>query len=991
MANQQPDALNSGTGIPAIRLVRDNPKAAALVSKLVFDQRAQVRTDIMNTQGAGINTTGLRSIAREGMQNVNDAETIRQLLADTDLATQILVSVILSPKDMIGVETNYQSKLTHWKIPHEVNSTMTNVVRDYFEETYNIKPRLPTILEDVLARRGSYPIAVLPENAIDHLIHNNGSISTEAFGTTIGNMMRENGNMRSLGILGPVDTDIPNDPATKLRYKNGIGLALEHLMTNNPNREWREGISIKYHKDPEKKTEELSFETHITVTDNLHVLKMPQLSQKLREQRCRQVIGRTSALSTEAITRRMVNPINTPEAHASSTTVAGKVFHRPNSAQVVVKEVATQDKLKRRSIGVPLEIHFPSESVVPVHVPNQPNKQIGFFVMLDVEGNPINRGQGINHYRELGMNLQNNSFASSMIQRAGLAMSDNSDVLSRHNTFLTMGAMYGQMLERDLMQRLKNGLVGKNVAIAGNEEVYALMLARSLANEQTQILYIPKEYMTYIAFEFNANGTGRSLLDNTKIIDSMQAMMLVGSVMGALRNAIGRTNVDLELDPDSPDPWKLIETTMGEIMRINGNGFPLGSIDPLDIKDGLMRSQFQFAFSGHPKLPQMKVDFTERNSNYQPPDPKIMEDLRKRRLMAFSLTPEMVDAATGADFATSVSNNSTLLSKRAMMLQQEFTPQISEHLRKHAINSADLVDRLIDIVKDSLVAIMKEFKDDDKIEMFDGTRVTKDELENNAAAKAQFIREIIEDFIGGFSLTLPEPDTTKLDNLNELYKKHSDLVDEALKAWISPEMMDDSIVGPEVANHINVVAQQLKAYLLREWQIKHGLLPELSKLTARNEDGEIEFDMAEMQAAHNESILEIVSTLLTANKKMKEKTAKALEKAGVADSSSSSWGGSSSDTSSTDDSLGGNGSDLGGDFNFDLNGGTGTDLETETSPEETTAPETAEEETAPETSGDQPPESTEGTPPGDETKPGSSEEKEKPKDDQSEEDNKPAE
>jgi hypothetical protein len=322
-----------------------------------------------------------------------------------------------------------------------------------------------------------------------------------------------------------------------------MGLALEHLITRHPNKDWRESIEVKYTVGDEKTERE--FKTNITVTDNVHVLKMPQVSQKVREKRSKELIGRTTALSTESITRRMTNPVNPPNSHLSSGTVMGKVFHKPNMGQAVVKEIKTQDKLKRRSIGAPLEIHFPSESVVPVHVPNQPQKQIGFFVILDAEGNPINRGQGVNHYRELGMSLQSNSFASSMIQRAGLAMNDNSDYLTRHNGMMTMGAMYGQMLERDLMQRLKNGLVGGNVSIAGNEEVYALMLARSLANEQTQILYIPKEYMTYMAFEYHANGTGKSLLDNTKIIDSMQAMMLVGTVMGALRNAIGRTHVDL--------------------------------------------------------------------------------------------------------------------------------------------------------------------------------------------------------------------------------------------------------------------------------------------------------------------------------------------------------------------------------------------------------------------------------------------------------------
>lgn len=925
MAMQDKDQLsplsmhNSGARIPAIRLTKKNPKAVALMSKLTVDQRARHVTDAMNDQGAGINVAGLRSISHEGMQNVDDAETIRQLLSDTDLAAAILVSVILSPKDMIGVEVGYKAELTHWHLPHEVNSTMTNAVRTYFDEVYKIKPRLPTMLEDILFKRGCYPVVVMPENAVDDLIHGNGSVSLES----LSGFIKKDGQIESLGILGP--TDVEKQATAAGRYNNGLGFALEHLMTHQPDKNWSNEVVFHFPDQNEPTQRRLS--PSVTVTDNINILKMPRISEKIRKQKINKIVGRSSALSAESIARRINTPGEPLASFQSHSAVVNRTFHRGKMSQVMIKEVKSQDKLRRRSIGMPLEIHFPSEAVIPVHVPNQPQKQIGFFVLLDAEGNPINRGMGTNHYRQLGASLTNNSFSSSMIQRAGMAMSDNSTMFNQGHGYASAAQLYGRMLERDLEQRLRNGLEGKNVSIAGHEEIYSLMLARSMANQYTQLLYVPVEYMTYMALDYNPNGTGRSLLENTKIIDSMQANMLVGTVMGALRNAIGRTHVDIELDEDTPDPWKAIEQTMGEMMRVNSNGFPLGTIDPLDIKDGLMRSQFQFAFSNHPRLPQMKVDFSEKNSNYQPPDGKLMEDLRKRRLMSFWLTPEMVDAAVGADFAKSVAQNSTLLSKRAMMIQHEFTPQVSAHLRKHAINSADLIDELIEIITGSYDDIMKEFNEDDKIDMFDGTIVTKEALQKDALTKGQFIRELIEDFIGGFSMTLPEPDTTKVENLGELYNKQSQYVESAIKDWISTDMMDASIVGEELANHVGIAAAQIRSYAMRDWQLKNGMLPELSALTALGEDGKVELDIAAISATHNEAMMDVLLTLFTANQKAKKKATKAMEKAGVADSSGgggfgdSSSGGFGSDSSSSDgDNFGMGGGD---DFSFDMGGGEG--------------------------------------------------------------------
>jgi len=939
------DTLNSGQRVPAMRLVKDNPKSAALVSKLVVDHRAPTQQKVLEPTGAGINASGLRAIANEGMQSVNDSETVRQLLSDTDLAAQILVSVILSPQDMMGVEVGYQSNLTHWNVPHEVNTTMTNSVRDYLEEVYKIKPRLPTIVEDILFRRGSYPVAVLPENAIDDMIHNNGSeLSNESL-----NEFRKNldnsGNIKSLSILGPLDAQMPQrSPAAPGGYKAGLGLALEHLITAREDATWNTNISVEWFKDDEheaNRKDPQMFDTHISVTDNINLLKFPQFSTKLREVKMKKTLGKSTALSTESMIRRIDATANSPIG--SSGNITGTHFHRQNQSQTIVKEIKGQDKLKRRSIGPPLEIHFPSESVIPVHVPNQPSKQIGFFVLLDAEGNPINRGQGVNHFRELGQSLTNSSFASSMIQRAGSAMNDNSSVLSRSSGGATMGRMYGQMLERDLYQRLKNGSVGGNVSLAGSEEVYFLMLTRSLANQQTQVLYIPAEYMTYIALEYNTSGTGKSLLDNTKIIDSMQANLLVGTVMGALRNSVGRTHVDLKLDPDMPDPWKSIEVAMGEIIRVNGDGFPLGTINPLDIKDGLIRSQFEFGFSGHPKLPDMSVEFTEKNTNYNPPDQKLIDDLRKRRLMAFYLTPEMVDAASGADFATSVANNSTLLSKRAMGIQQELTPQLSAHVRKHISNCGDLIDELIEVIAGNYDDIIAEFDDKDAIEMFDGTKVTKDELKTDRVVKAQFIKELVEDFIGGFELTLPEPTTTKMENLTDLYSKQSSFIEEGIKAWISPDMLDASMVGEELANHNQVIAAQLKAMFLRDWQVKNGMLPELTQFTSRDEHGELEFDLAGITSQHTATMMDVMLEMLTSNKAAKEKAKKALEDAGVEESDSASSSASFGDSA---DNNGGDGGFGGDDFSFDMSGTdeatqidgeTPVDGETPTTDEETPA------------------------------------------------------
>lgn len=890
---------NSGQSIPAMTLVRDNPKAAALISKLTVDKRVgQQHTANGNRDMSQINAAEMRTMAQFTAQDIADAETVSQILSDTELAAQILVSVILSPKDMMTIDPTYTSPAGKWPVPHDVNSALINSARDHFEQVYKIKALLPTMLHDILFRRGSYPIAVVPENAIDEIIHGKGEIKMESLASTI----RSDGSMHPMGILGPLDKE--HQPG-KLQYKQGVGLSLEHVFTHTPSKNW-DGKVMMFKDDQRKEL----IDPLISVTDNVNLLKIPQINQRVRESKISSIIGRPRSLSLESIYNRSANIAG--KGGSSDAAITSAVYRSPQIKFTNVAIVKNQERLARRAIGGPLVMHLPSEAVIPVHVPNRPDHHIGFFVLIDGEGNPINRAEGIDHYRELGQRFaMNSSFSSAMLERSRGALNDNSAAFGQHRTINTATRLYAQMLEDDLLQRLRNGLVGSNAAIATDEEVYRLMLSRSLANQQTQLLYIPAEYMTYMAFQYKSNGIGKSLLDNSKIINSMRAMLLVGNVMAALRNSIGRTHVNLKLDPESPDPMKSIEMAMGEIMRVNNHGFPLGSTNPLDITESLQRSMFEFSITGHPGMPDMEIDFQQKNDSYAKPDTDLEEALRKRALMSYYLTPEQVDAATGSDFATSVANNSTLLSKRALNLQQQFTPMVSDHMRKYMTNTADLIDDYIHIVEENYEKILESI-DESEIEMSDGSRVTKAELKDDPMLRAVLIKEVVEDFLANFTVSLPEPDITKTDIQADAYDKHEALVEKALKAWISEDLLNEDMIG-DAAGHIRAVFEQVKAYFMRDYQIRNGVLPELSKLTSKGEDGEVELDLIKIQADHAKDITSLITGLFSLVKKTKDKADKELKKAGISDDTANNSFGSDS---------GGDGGGSGGDdFGFDAGGG----------------------------------------------------------------------
>ena len=211
------------------------------------------------------------------------------------------------------------------------------------------------------------------------------------------------------------------------------------------------------------------------------------------------------------------------------------------------------------------------------------------------------------------------------------------------------------IIESDLLARLRNGVIGKKVTIAKNEDVYNLMLARHFANQMTQLLYVPKSMLTYFSYRVDERGIGRSMLDDTAILNSLRAMVLFAKVQNQTKNSIGTTVVDLELDPEDPDPDKTIAIAQHETARLRQADFPVGITAVNDIAEWTARANMVFNVSGHPGVPQMKMSYSENSRSNPMPETDLEETLRKRTVMTMGLSPETVEAGVNANFSRSVS------------------------------------------------------------------------------------------------------------------------------------------------------------------------------------------------------------------------------------------------------------------------------------------------------------------------------------------------
>lgn len=900
---KRPGLVSSPIGGQALRLTRADPALAAAVTKATPGRDGAAYDGRGNRRSALNDFYAFYSALTRRAQRNSDSIAVLKMLPDMELAVQILVSCILAPKDMMSVELIYTANSDDYHA--DLANTLIERLRKHFTDDYKIENKLSEMLREPLFEKGSYPVAVIPENAIDRVINGQG-VAMESLNA----FFNEDGSAKSIGILGsPLD-------AAGVNRKGRFGVSLEDFKPSSKVLS-REECFLQY-LDSNKNAPIFtsSFEEFVTVTDNPAALKIGQLVEFMKKRR----VGNTYNTAMESVTVDKVTNV-------SDRLIERAMFSHKSQKQESVVEVPTQIQLSRKSVGNPLVIKLPSESVIPVHVPGNPERHIGYYIILDENGNPVYAPESDllnpNTTNQTGGTAQSN-----LIQRAAVNMG-MADVtkfdMHNHQHMQAAVRIYGEMVERDLINRIRNGSLGVNAVVARNDDIYRLMLSRTLARRYTQVLYLPVEYMTYIAFKYGSDGLGQSMLDDQGMISMLRATMLFADVIGSVKNSIGRTKVTGTIPENDPDPLSTVERITHEIVQSRKLNIPLGISNPADIMSFVQQAGFEFQWQGNLGLPDLKLEFENVSTQFQKPDNDLSDKLRKASIMGFGLSPETVDNGFNTEFATTAVANNVLLSKRVIMWQNIFAPQLTNHMRQHARFSEKLIVDLKEILEKNKDKILLEVK------AHEGTELS-DELKEKLK-----VDYALRKFLDTFVVSLPQPSSVTLKAQLEELKDYAEALDVALDAYIAPEMFTETTSGM-ISEQIGTLKAMFKAYFLRKWMSEKGILTEVGELTSVDDQGKPQTAIVDEIKAHIQSLSKagvLAMVQLVANKQANNEDLKKIGATPGPDASSSlsggGFGGSSGSTDFSSD-LGGGLGDLGGGLDdlggFDLGGSTETDTET---------------------------------------------------------------
>lgn len=916
---------SEGRKIPVLQFIKQNPALAAALSKTVKDTTVGPRSNLSdpNNNNAGYMNPAMQEISRNTGDRIRDSQIVKEMLPDIGMALEILSSSIQSPNDMTTSEVSFVGDESIMST--ELNAELLQVVKAYFNDDYKINQQLPIMLDEILGRSGAYVVAAIAESSIDDVINSDARVTMESFSITEGS---NTGTLRMMSPIGYLGEQVSSSSTLTPR------LAMESLLqqgshTEAPysNLKFADAFTTELKKFNPSLESAKSDAFEISITDNPDFLKLPQLSGKMRDQKMALVkkgSSRRSKLTIESEAKLFDGM-----SELSDDTIRGLVYKERRYNHRPVTVVKSQAQLNRRTIGAPLIMRIPAEAVIPIHVPGNRAEQLGFFILLDQFGYPIDTEDGLSQYNQLMNNMQYGQTNNGTTGNYAMQQNARADFLTNGmdaNNLQAFGMKtqeYANLVEAALLQRLRSGVFPDGAVLSKTDELSRVMFARALSQQRTTILFVPAESMTYIAFDYDANGVGKSLLDDARILHSQRIQVSVANVMASIKNSIGLTKVSVQLDEAEVDVRKTIPAITDMVMGGRQNIMPMGVFNPTDVAYWATRSGLMFSFKGASSLPDVSIDYEEVNTNYAKPDTDLEELLQKRSHDSLRVPTELIDNANGPDFATAVAQNHIIFSRRVMAYQRKFTPQLTKHavqvIRAHQV----VFDKLREIVAANYKTLKPEFSEEEKY-MLNGMEKTK--------VAHYVINKVTHAWVDNLQVTLPAPDNTTIKAQQEALEEYSTFVDKGLEAYLSTDIFNESLIGTSLSTHIDSLKFTLKAHAMRSFIVSKNILPELQDIfqSGQESTGEALNEANLFLNTATEQFLKFLTKRMIVTKAADV----AAEKIGLTDDSG---GAGSSDGGTTDTTNAGGNSDddFGGDFGMDDSSESATEGESASEAEST--------------------------------------------------------
>lgn len=797
------------------------------------------------------------TIINDTAQNIIDGRNLTRLLPDIKVARMLLVSAIQSPNDLVSCSLTYTSESEDFG---NLKAGLLEIIEECFEGIHKIDEIIPNWLDEILFERGAKAVMVLPESSLDEIINSDinekdNRLRLESFVNDI----KDDGSFPSTGLLGsPTAESKKASNGVKDILKRARTIKMAHETFDNggvvklPEKHLNNKRSFNFRDKVTGETEKKEF----LLQDNTDILKIKKLNERLALEEARIRLQEHFGVkfydaSTFDDLDNYVDEDEDAEQPATedygnnqvqySRGAANQVLNfSENEAHGVVRKreykwtpVKTVNNNFRMNAGEPTIMEIPAECIIPVYMQGRPDDHIGCFLAIEPTGGFITVTDDTDYYREMQASRDSNENVSGqMIEQVASSTFGNNSQRRTANIREDQQLLSSAVLNHTFLEALEHGAYkGIRLALGNTEGVSRLMLSRALSGDNTHFLFVPKDLLTYIAFDYNDYGVGISLLAQNKMQGAIRAMMQFTNTQTAINNAIIHTRIDVSFDEYESDPERTIEQIYHEAVRRRIAAYPLGVSSPLDQLEYLAVAGTSINVENHPSFPGTKVEFDYFNNSIAQIDTEFTDQLKRDFLQGLNINPESIDMSMGVELAQSIVTSNLLLAKRAMIYQNKFCAGLTDHLKKYLIQSPYARQALVKYIMEN----RKEFKGRPYFKALDKADAKSMEIANKLVLK----------FISTVYVELPSPDINTMEMQLAGLEAKDAFYDKVVEYVISPDTIAEWEVGPTVTNALDHFRSMFKNYLMRQYIQEENIAPELFTLLGFDEGSSRMSDLLE--------------------------------------------------------------------------------------------------------------------------------------------------
>lgn len=707
-------------------------------------------------------------------QTTDDNEKIFDMVPDVSQAAEIVIASVISPNELKNAPLTFRLNSEKLGVDEEKIDQITTLLSDHFNKTLNLRYRLPEWLMDSLYRQGSKILVTLPQSVIDTLYGEEtmADVSMETLDSATDRALKSCATFDVAALFSGEDLDPEIDQE--------MALSLESLEDTLENTLEGEALQKFHRRNGSVKTDGIvpAIIGSLEVVDRPDELKRKKLKADNRKARNRKVIKAVG---------------NTP--------------------------IVAVPMVEKATHGRPLLMEIPHESCIPLYVPGNPKEHMGYFVAIDHEGWPVEK-KVMESRTSLNASLIDSSRQSpfdSLFRAYGLK--ELRTALGSGANRNAVARMYRTVMEAYIRTKLRGKGFGE-LAPGVMNGLQTYMFSKFLEGHKVRLLYLPKDYVTYMAFDYNADGTGKGKLEKIKFFLSLRVTLLIAQMMSGINNATDHKNINVQFGAETAnaigDPVSILRQIGAEYIKKNTVRF---SLDPDHIMESMARRSIHVKATGMPGLQDFSVDTETGGRQHAEPPTDLMEDVRAQTIMGLDVPPATLNALGENEYSRSVASASLIFARKIEALQDKVLHHLTEFSQTYAAFDSVLRERIMTILE---------------------TRTGEDGKEDGSAEETTFK---YEDIVSAIELLLPKPNVAPNNSLFENFRAFFDGIVQAVESFYPDELAagDDDIT--EALPYIRAL---VKKQLIETYMEVNGFSEELKisaikDLATRNGGESLEF------------------------------------------------------------------------------------------------------------------------------------------------------